>query len=185
MEKNILLNFKDDKRKVLELKLDKDPFVISDFHLNHKNIIEYTNRPFKTIDEMNEAIIKNWNLVVKEDDLIIFVGDFCLGHKKEFEKYLLMLKGKIVFVKGNHDSKKIDSLKELIIVFKKQRFFVTHKPINKPINWKEWIIHGHCHNNNIEDYPFINKKNKTINVSCELLNYWPIKLSTIIKRINN
>ena len=184
-ENFVLLDFKEGARKVKELELDQDPFVISDFHLNHKNIIEYTNRPFKSIEEMNKYLIQNWNNVVKENDSVIFVGDLFMGHKKELEKWLSLLKGKIIFIKGNHDSKSFNSPKELIILFLGQRFFVTHNPANKPLDWQGWIIHGHCHNKNTEKYPLVNRINKTINVSCELMNYTPMRLSTILKKIES
>lgn len=41
-------------------------FYISDLHLGHKNIIEFDNRPFKTLDNMTESIIKNWNETVSK-----------------------------------------------------------------------------------------------------------------------
>ena len=43
-------------------------YVTSDTHFNHKNIIEYCNRPYSSVEEMNKAIIDNWNSVVKDED---------------------------------------------------------------------------------------------------------------------
>lgn len=181
-ENFISLDFREGRRKVKELTLEDDPFIISDFHLNHKNIIKYSNRPFVSIEEMNKTLIQNWNETVSANDTAIFVGDLFLGHKKEFEKWLALLKGKIIFIKGNHDSKSFNAPHELILLFHGKRFIVTHNPVNKPLGWHEWVIHGHCHNKNTEKYPLINTTNKTMNVSCELLNYWPVRLSTLLKR---
>ena len=33
----------------------------SDPHYDHKNILRFNERPFNTIESMNEALINNWN----------------------------------------------------------------------------------------------------------------------------
>lgn len=44
-------------------------YVTSDTHFNHENIIKYCKRPYENANKMNESLIKNWNKVVKKEDL--------------------------------------------------------------------------------------------------------------------
>lgn len=51
-------------------------FVIADLHFNDQNIIRYTNRPFKSVEEMNKTLVENWNSTVKSmDDIVFVLGD--------------------------------------------------------------------------------------------------------------
>lgn len=61
-------------------------FFTSDTHFNHANIIRLCDRPFKNIEQMNETLIANWNQVIRPDDTIFHLGDFCLGGSAEWTK---------------------------------------------------------------------------------------------------
>lgn len=78
-------------------------YITSDTHFGHKNVIEYCNRPFSSIEEMDEIIIRNWNNVVRPGDTVIHLGDFALGPKGLIDEYLAALNGRILLMKGNHD----------------------------------------------------------------------------------
>jgi calcineurin-like phosphoesterase family protein len=75
-------------------------WVTSDTHFGHTNVIKYSNRPYANADEMDEALIKNWNSVVKPEHTIFHLGDFSF---KDPEQYLRRLQGKIIYIPGNHD----------------------------------------------------------------------------------
>jgi len=155
-------------------------FLISDTHLNHKNIIKYCNRPFTSVEEMNDVIVKNWNSVVKEDDTVHFLGDLCFprGYKTA-EWWLSQLNGKInATIKGNHDKKGIDSY---FLEYKGYTFKLVHFPQNRG-DWDGVLLHGHIHNNNVKEYPFINYENKTVNVSVEMIDYTPISIEDLISK---
>ena len=49
-------------------------WLISDTHFCHKNIIEYENRPFRDVEEMNSEIIRRWNSVVAPEDAVYHLG---------------------------------------------------------------------------------------------------------------
>lgn len=34
---------------------------IADWHYAHANILAFDNRPFKTVEKMNEELVKRWN----------------------------------------------------------------------------------------------------------------------------
>lgn len=79
-------------------------WVTSDTHFNHVNIIKYCNRPFLSVEEMNEVIINNWNDVVPKGATVYHLGDFALGDKSLIPDLLNRLNGHIKFVMGNHDN---------------------------------------------------------------------------------
>jgi calcineurin-like phosphoesterase family protein len=75
----------------------------SDTHFGHENILKYCNRPYKTIEEMNEGLISNWNEVVKKDDTIYHLGDFAMMRNPDL--ILRRLNGFKHLILGNHDKK--------------------------------------------------------------------------------
>lgn len=58
-------------------------FFIGDAHFGHKGIINFETtksfRPFSTIVEHDEELVRRWNSVVKKGDLVWHLGDFCFG----------------------------------------------------------------------------------------------------------
>jgi calcineurin-like phosphoesterase family protein len=79
-------------------------FFISDPHFFHKKIIEYCHRPFSSVEEMNEAMIENYNKVVKSSDHVLWCGDSFFGGNEKSRKIMDRLNGKKSLVLGNHDS---------------------------------------------------------------------------------
>lgn len=79
-------------------------FYSSDFHLFHKNIIKYSNRPFSDVEEMNRAIIDRVNEIVGEDDDFYLLGDVAFASVEKFRHLMLEIKCRnIHLVPGNHD----------------------------------------------------------------------------------
>jgi calcineurin-like phosphoesterase family protein len=81
-----------------------DVWFTSDFHLGHFDIIRYCNRPFADTREMNAAILERVNEQVKRDDLLYFLGDFCMGGPKAVASYRDQIACRTIhFIDGNYD----------------------------------------------------------------------------------
>lgn len=78
-------------------------FFTSDTHFWHRNIIQYSNRPFDSVEHMNEILIANWNSTVAPEDTIYHLGDVALGPWSEWEAVLSRLNGYKILVVGNHE----------------------------------------------------------------------------------
>lgn len=147
---------------------------ISDNHFNHTKIIEYCNRPFTSVEEMNKYMIDQWNDVVSKDDLVYHLGDFALcSDEEDITNLVQQLNGNIVLILGNHDRwgrQKflncgfVGSHKKLEI----SDYILTHRPVDDLEDGKI-NIHGHIHN-----YDKGLDKERYINVSCEVINYRPM-----------
>lgn len=78
-------------------------FFTSDTHFGHNNIIRFCNRPFASAEDMNEAMIENWNSVVGPEDIVFHLGDFGFGSADDMIEIRKRLNGKIYLIIGNHD----------------------------------------------------------------------------------
>lgn len=82
-------------------------FFTADEHYGHDNIIKYCNRPFRNVEEMDDEIIKRFNSMFTENDIVIHAGDFTMKGKSVAENYIRRLKcpysGNHVFLRGSHD----------------------------------------------------------------------------------
>ena len=57
-------------------------WITADFHFGHSNIIRYCNRPFRSVEEMDQTILDRLNASVKANDILYFLGDFCIGSRR-------------------------------------------------------------------------------------------------------
>jgi len=77
-------------------------FFSSDHHFFHANVIKYCARPFSSVEEMNEMLVKHWNDTVMPDDIVYYLGDFSMAFRP-VETFTKRLNGIKYLVPGNHD----------------------------------------------------------------------------------
>jgi calcineurin-like phosphoesterase family protein len=157
-------------------------YTISDLHFGHGNIIDYCDRPFHDTEQMNASMREDWNRTVGEDDTVLFLGD--VRHhpsEKSAAEWLSELSGDVLAVRGNHDSGLTQNsphhvVESCTIRHGKYTFYCEHKPVQSP----GWQIHGHIHNNDIRNHPFIDPQAQRVNVSAELLGYEPLLMDELV-----
>jgi calcineurin-like phosphoesterase family protein len=153
-------------------------FIYGDTHFGHDNIIKYCGRPFSSVREMDDVLKDNWNNTVSDRDNVYFLGD--MSHDRHGAPYWMnKLNGDITYIHGNHDIRGI-GVPYKTLAYKGYNFLLVHSPDKIPIEWNGWIIHGHKHNNDVYNYPFINGEKKTINVGAELVKYKPLDIDKLL-----
>ena len=176
-------------------------WVISDLHLNHDRKFIYQERGFKSIEDMNCAIIKNWNNVIAPSDDIYVLGDLCLGGSDSLDKnkeLIEKLNGTLHIVRGNHDTfarlemyrgcKNVVEVENVIYLdYKNYHFYMSHYPTITSTLEKDSLEHcllnlyGHIHEKEhfYKDMPFM------YCVGCDAHDCKPILLDDIIKEMKN
>lgn len=104
-------------------------YVSGDHHLGHENILDYCKRPFKSIIHHNMELIRRWNAVVKPEDTVIHLGDFCFERGEQDHRYWRkQLNGDIVFIQGNHDNHHDAPFQSLIFKYGGIDWWCSHYP---------------------------------------------------------
>ena len=134
-------------------------FVTSDTHISHERIIEYCNRPFNSVVDMDQALFNSWNETVNDSDIVLHMGDFSIKSKPEalvapVRAKIEALKGRKVLVRGNHDKDKmvkwLESLGWVVVhnIEIKNMIMFAHKYMDHTEEYGKfgrYLLHGHAH----------------------------------------
>jgi calcineurin-like phosphoesterase family protein len=179
----------------------------ADQHFGHENIIKFTNRPFSSVEEMDQTLIDRWNEVVAPDDTVWHLGDFTLGDADKARYYFQRLNG-TKFVLGNywhHDKRWLKGVEDsytrkfqyapYVYLYVQSPLYVMSFPElgNKyprkitlchypMISWEasyhgEWHLFGHCHGK--YQHP-----GKAFDVGVDCNEFTPVSLDEVVRRLS-
>lgn len=130
-------------------------YFTSDQHHGHTNIIKYSNRPFETLEEMDDEIIEKYNKVITNKDIVYFLGDFSFYDDDKTKQIFKRYNGTKHLILGNHDEKRTQLYLKLFqsvnhykeIKYNKQRISMMHYAM---LTWSashygSWMLCGHSH----------------------------------------
>jgi len=163
----------------------------SDTHYGHANIIKYCNRPFKDVEEMNQALITNYNSVVRPEDTVYHLGDFAFMPVDKVLSILSRLNGNKFLMFGNHDKvirgavgafkPKFHTISDYMeINVDGTKIVMCHYPM---LTWNgsgrgSIMLHGHAHGNT--NYGHL-KDAKILDVGVDCHNYFPLSADDMFR----
>lgn len=175
----------------------------SDTHFGHERIIELCERPFDSVDEMNETILENFQ-VIGAKDIVFHLGDVAMGTLTDSLPLVARIPGHKILIPGNHDRVFVGNkpayrdrfepvYREVFQdIIRLGRFAyadditMSHFPFGgdsheedrfvdqRPFDNGEWLLHGHVH-----DKWKINKKQ--INVGVDVWDFRPVELDQVLE----
>ena len=159
----------------------KKIFFTSDTHFSAQRTLELSYRPFKTVQDMDEHLVSNWNKRVTMNDIVIHLGDF--GNPNAF-KYLNC--NQMYFLPGNYERKiegfstetyfkdaRAVQIEEKMIKVNGSTYYICHEPINDKFNPEnKFYLYGHIHRLQLV-------KRNGINVGTDANRYTPVSVKEL------
>lgn len=174
-------------------------FFTSDPHYGHENILKYCHRPFSSIEEHDEELIRLWNETVPEDGIVFILGDIGFCSETYLKTILNRLNGKIYWIIGNHDWRRITPgimnrfeciTQQMVITVDNKLVYLNHFPFlcypdsdRHPV----YQFFGHVHSgplsgsSDISRLVHLNKRQYDVGVDNN--EYKPISFQDIMKKI--
>lgn len=164
--------------------------VTSDLHFFHGNVIQYENRPFRDIQDMNECLIENWNRSVSRCDHVFVLGDVSFGNKEDTKSVINQLKGRKILIMGNHDRGRsvnsfwhyvgFDEVSKYPIIYDKNIIMQHEPPSSEYFEDKDTpfkVLYGHVHLSEM----FKTVTRNTVCVCTERWNFAPVELTKCLE----
>lgn len=155
-------------------------FFASDTHFNHQAVIDFCNRPFASVEEMNEAMVRNWNATVGPADEVYHLGDFC-WFEREAERFFARLNGVKHLIVGNHDHRKVRRMAWASVQYATKlkvngiSIYLSHYPV---VGFRESLhFHGHQHNLKPSTLP------NQVDVGVDAWGFRPVSLKEAISAV--
>lgn len=168
-------------------------WLTSDWHFCHDRAFIWGSRGFKSVDEMENAIVTRHNKLVDANDEVYMLGDAMLNDNEMGIWLIKQLKGHIHIICGNHDS---DARRALYVncynvvevvdakrlEYNGYHFYLSHYPTFTANLEKESLkkctinLYGHTHqkSNFYNDIPFM------YHVGVDSHNCTPVLLDDVI-----
>lgn len=169
-------------------------FVIADTHFGHAKSISFLRpdgellRPFSSVEEMDETMVKRWNKKVGKRDTVYHLGDVVIPRASL--NILDRLNGRKILIRGNHD---LGRLSDFSKYFEDVRgaFFhngdstmrggliFTHIPVHPSCLQGHYLgnVHGHLHCHQIITDGQADKR--YFNACVERNNFAPVEFEEI------
>lgn len=163
-------------------------YFTADLHLGHEEVIAKRQRPFASVTDMNEALIRNYNQRVGANDTVYILGDLCHRVTEEEANALIRrLNGRKILLRGNHDIDYDSALFEavhdfLMEDFDGRRFVMIHYALMDWPRRKKGGIHLHGHMHESRAYNEDNRRRGLFryDVGVDANDYRPISLPEIL-----
>lgn len=164
-------------------------FYTADLHLGYAPILQATARPFASVAEMDEALIRNWNETVRPEDTVYVVGDLSYNGGKTPTQYLARLHGHKHLIRGNHDTGIADAVRffdycESVTDFWELddggcHVILCHYPILHEKGG--FMVHGHIHNQRNHAFELLRELPRVLNAGVDVNFYRPVTLDELIE----
>ena len=183
---------------------DVNIWFTSDTHFGHRNILKFCNRPWDTVEEMDAALIENWNRVVKPEDIVFHLGDFAFATNGRWKEIINSLNGHIYLIVGNHDELRYPGhqtfdlfegvASQLLLDIDGRYVYLNHYPflcyggVYRGPNYAVIQLYGHVHSNPNNENKDTSRLDMTFpyqyDVGVDNNNYYPVSWDQILDIIN-
>ncbi len=162
-------------------------FYTADLHFHYKPFLP--GRPFASVEEMDEAMIRLWNETVTDKDTVYVVGDVGYNGGYVPGDALGRLQGRKHLIRGNHDTgfenaPKLFDYFETVTDFNEIDDGETHILLcHYPILYRKrgYMIHGHLHQARGPEYDILRQMPRMLNAGVDVNFYRPVTLAQLVE----